>query len=326
MLRFVLLAGGAIVLFVLLWWLGPSSILDVAGRIGWLVVPIMSLGAANHMTRALALRMCVVRAGVIGYGGALAIRLSGDAVQSLTFTGPVLAEPTKAWLLEARGLTRREGFAATITEYLIYTFVAAAMSIAGFLYLIAHVELSSGLYRIALAAVCMCVVFLVASAIAIARRFYLIGTVISGLAALGLLRGRLKPDMIWINRMEDLLLNVLRDSPVRFATIVLIEAAAQLLLVFELFWLLSAMEVITSWWRAFAIEASVKIFGFVFVFVPLQLGVSEGSHALMVGAVGLPPAAGFAVAFLRRVRSLIVASVGLAMLGLLTRRARMSDF
>ena len=64
-----------------------------------------------------------MRPGVLRYGDALAIRLSGEAIQSLTFTGPVLAEPTKAWLLEGRGLTLREGFAATITEYLIYTFV-----------------------------------------------------------------------------------------------------------------------------------------------------------------------------------------------------------
>jgi hypothetical protein len=37
---------------------------------------------------------------VLRYRDALAIRLSGEAIQSLTLTGPVLAEPTKAWLLE----------------------------------------------------------------------------------------------------------------------------------------------------------------------------------------------------------------------------------
>src|SRR5205814_3585457 len=50
--------------------------------------------------------------------------------------GPILAEPTKAWLLETYGLTLKEGFAATITEYLIYTFVTTAMSIGSLAYLI----------------------------------------------------------------------------------------------------------------------------------------------------------------------------------------------
>jgi hypothetical protein len=74
-------------------------------------------GAAHHATRALALRACVLRAGLLRYGDALAIRLSGEAVQSLTFTGPVLAQPTNAWLLEGHGLSLKEGFAATRGQY-----------------------------------------------------------------------------------------------------------------------------------------------------------------------------------------------------------------
>jgi hypothetical protein len=80
----------------------------------------------------------VLRPGLLRYGDALAIRLSGEAIQSLTFTGPILSQPTKAWLLEGHGLTLKEGFAATITEYLICAFVTAAMSISGLLYLIVH--------------------------------------------------------------------------------------------------------------------------------------------------------------------------------------------
>src|SRR5947208_5281879 len=129
MLRIVLLLGGALLLAFLLWSLGPADILDAVGRIGWYFALILVLGGAHHATRAVALQACVLRTGVLRYRDALAIRLSGEAIQSLTFTGPILAEPTKAWLLEAYGLTLKEGFAATITEYLIYTFVTAAMSI-----------------------------------------------------------------------------------------------------------------------------------------------------------------------------------------------------
>jgi hypothetical protein len=67
-------------------------------------------------------------------------------------------------------------------------------------------------------------------------------------------------------------------------------------------------------------EASLKFFEFAFLFVPLQLGVSEASYALVFGVVGLPLAAGFALAFLRRARSLIIATAGLGTLGVLTRR------
>src|SRR5919108_1494053 len=246
MLRLVLMFGGGALLVLLLWRLGPSEILDALGRIGWYFVPVLLLGGAHHAMRALALRTCVLRSGTLRYGDALAIRLSGEAIQSLTFTGPVLAQPTKAWLLEGHGLTLKEGFAATITEYLICSFVTVAMSIAGLVYLVVQFAPPPVIAGLALTIVCVFGAFLIASAIAITRRFYLIGTIIEGLARVGILRGRLRPDMAWINRLEDLLLIILRDSPARFATIVLIEVAAQALLVAELFWLLRALDMATA--------------------------------------------------------------------------------
>jgi hypothetical protein len=320
MLRVVLVVGGVALLFVLLWRLGPSDVLDAFAQIGWYFVVALLLGAAHQSTRAYALQACVLRRHVLRYRDALAIRISGEAIQSLTLTGPVLAEPTKAWLLETRGLTLKEGFAATITEYLIYTFVTAVMSITGLLYLVVRFDPSPTVRSIAISMVSLCVVFLLVSAVAIGRRYYLIGTVIAVLARLGILRGRLTPDMAWINQMEDLLLIVFRDSPARFARVAIVETVAQGLLVLELFLLLRALHVNASGWSAFVIEASLKFFEFAFLFVPLQLGVSEGSYALVFGVMGLPLAAGFALAFLRRARSLMIATVGLGTLGVMTRR------
>jgi len=42
MLRAVLLLGGAALLVLLLWRLGPSEILDALSRVGWYFVPVMS--------------------------------------------------------------------------------------------------------------------------------------------------------------------------------------------------------------------------------------------------------------------------------------------
>jgi hypothetical protein len=229
MLRVILLLIGVALLTSLLWRLGPSEILDLLRRVGWYSVLVLSLYAAHHATRALALHSCVLRPGLLGYRDALAIRLSGEAIQSLTFTGPLLAEPTRAWLLKRQGLTLQEGFAATITEYLVASFVTAALSIAGLVYLVQHFDPSAVVAGIAIGVVIAFSAFLVASVIAIARRFYLIGTIIAGLAHIGVLRGRLRPDMTWINRMEDLLLAILRDRPVRLIAVVLIEIAAQAL-------------------------------------------------------------------------------------------------
>jgi hypothetical protein len=280
MFRKVLLSAGVVLLIFLLWRLGPSEIVGLLRRIGWYALLVVSLYAAHHAVRALSLHLCVLRRRVLGYHDALAIRLSGEAVHSLTWTGPFLAEPTRAWLLKRRGLTLQEGFAATIILFSV---------------------------------------FLVAAAVAIGARFYLIGTIIAGLAHIGVLRGRLRPDMPWINRMEDLLLAVLRDRPVRVLAVSMLEIVAQALLVVELFWLLHALDMPVTLFYVFVIEASMKIIGVAFPFIPLHVGVAEGGYALIFDVMGLPPVAGFTIAFVRRLRSLLVASVGLTLLALLTR-------
>jgi hypothetical protein len=319
MFRKILLSAGVVLLIFLLWRLGPSEIVGLLRRIGWYALLVVSLYAAHHAVRALALYLCVLRRWVLGYHDALAIRLSGEAVHSLTWTGPFLAEPTRAWLLKRRGLTLQEGFAATITEYLINAFVITAMSIVGLVYLIQRFGPPTMVAAVAIGIIVLFSVFLVTAAVAISARFYLIGTIIAGLARIGVLRGRLRPDMPWINRMEDLLLAVLRDRPVRVLAVSMLEIVAQALLVVELFWLLHALDMPVTLFYVFVIEASMKIIGVAFPFIPLHVGVAEGGYALIFDVMGLPPVAGFTIAFVRRLRSLLVASVGLALLALLTR-------
>jgi hypothetical protein len=58
------------------------------------------------------------------------------------------------------GLTLEEGFAATITEYLICSFVTAAMSIAGLLYLVVRFTPPLAVTALAIGIVCLFSIFL----------------------------------------------------------------------------------------------------------------------------------------------------------------------
>lgn len=322
--RFAIIVG--VVLFaVLLWRLGPATVLSLASRIGWSAVLVLLLYLAHDATRALALAACVVRPGLLRFGDAFAIRLAGDAVESLTFTGPMLAEPTRAWLLTRRGLALTEGFAATITEYLVCSLVGAIMSIAALVYLVQHFHTSGALSKAADAGVVVLTLFLAAAAIAIWKRFYLIGTILGWLSRLGVLRGRLRPDIAAVNEMEHLLLVTLHDNPVRLALVAFHETMSQACLVLELFVLMHAVADVPLG-DAFVMEGAMKIVATVFLFVPLQIGVAEGSYAALFSVMGLPAAAGFAVVLLRRARSICAAGAGLAVLAVLSRqRTRVSS-
>lgn len=321
MLRTALLLLGAALLAFLLWRLGPVEILSLVGRVGWFVVPALALYTGHHAIRAFALRACVLRQGLLGYGDAFAVRLSGEAIQSLTFSGPVLAEPTRAWLLTHRGLTLQEGFAAALTEYLVSAFVTAALSIAGVLYVVRAFDPPPVVAGASLSVAALLAVFLLSAAGAIAARFYLIGTIVGVLSRLGVLRGRLRPNVGWIHQMEDLLLAVLRDRPALLGRLILLEVAAQVPLVLELLLYLRALDAAAAPLTAVLIEASAKTIGIVFMFVPQQLGVAEGVYALIFDVLALPATVGVAVALLRRIRALLITGIGLVLLARLTRAA-----
>jgi hypothetical protein len=321
MIRLALLIAGIVVLGLLLWRLGPAEILRTFAQLGWHSLPILVCYIAYQSMRALALRLSILHWRQVSFGDAFRIRLSGDAMQALTFTGPFLGEPTKAWLLKGRGLTLSEGFAATLAEYLVNLLLSSAMSIAALLYLLSVTALPASAAGAAKGLVYVSAAFLITALVAIGLRFYLIGTVLERLGRIGVLRGRLKPDVPAINRMEDLLLGVLRDRPARAAAIILVELAGQAALVAEIAWVLYALDLAVPALYPLVIEAAAKFVTVAFFFVPLQVGASEGTFAVIFGALGLPAAAGFSLAFFRRLRSLVIASAGLAAMNALTRRA-----
>ena len=318
MTRVVFLLAGIALFAYLFVQLGPAAVIAMLARIGWGAVPIALAYAVYQSLRALALTASVMSARRLTFRDALWIRLSGEAVQFLTFTGPFLAEPAKAWLLKGRGLTAVEGFAATITEYLSYTLTAALLSIAALGWLLAA-GMTGGPRAAAIVILSIMTAFLIVSAIAIALRVHLLGAILERVTALPGVRTRLRVNMTDVHQVEDLLLDVMHDRPRRFARILLVETASHALHILELYLIIRALELGAGLGTATLIEGAAKFIGLAFFFIPGQVGASEGAHTIIFEVVGLPAAAGFVVPFVRRIRAVVVAALGLLGISLLTR-------
>jgi uncharacterized membrane protein YbhN (UPF0104 family) len=161
--------------------------------------------------------------------------------------------------------------------------------------------------------------FLAAAAIAITLRIHLLGAILDRVAALPGIRRRLRPNMADVHRVEDLLLGIMHDHPARFARILFVEAASHLVHIVELYVILRALELGAGAGTATILEGATKFIAIAFFFIPGQVGASEGAHTILFEAAGLPAAAGFTVPFVRRIRSIVVAALGLVGLSLLTR-------
>jgi uncharacterized membrane protein YbhN (UPF0104 family) len=117
-----------------------------------------------------------------------------------------------------------------------------------------------------------------------------------------------------LQAVEDVLIQTARESPRRFATIMLAEFAAQGFLGLELWALLVSLHLPCSFARAAVMEGVMKFLNATGTLVPGQVGVAEGSYAVIFGVFGFPAAAGVTVSLARRIRTLATALVGVTAL------------
>ncbi|HVW85384.1 MAG TPA: lysylphosphatidylglycerol synthase domain-containing protein [Bryobacteraceae bacterium] len=309
--RAILFGAGCALFVWLLLRLNPSAVFALLLDIGWRFVPVIAFYGCHQLLRAAAYRQCV--SNHCAYWDLVKIRLSGEAIQFLSSTGPFLAEPAKAWFLRRSGVSARRAIAATILEYLIYSFTSAAFAVTSLLYLLLKYPLSEPALLTAKIVIGAMSGFLIAAAFAIVFRIYLIGALVRGVSRLPWVGKHARVEENDLRDTEDLLFVVLRDRPLRFFSILSIEVAAQMLLVLELFFLLGGAGVQFAALDPFLIEGSTKFVPVAFFFVPGQAGVTEGTYALVFQALGLSASAGFAVALARRLCVFVIAGLGLAL-------------
>ncbi len=119
--------------------------------------------------------------------------------------------------------------------------------------------------------------------------------------------------------LADATLGTLRRRPRDFVVSVVLYYAGWLVGAVEARLILSLLHVPVTWRQAFSIEAlSVAIEAILF-FVPAKMGTQEGGKYVIFAALHLDPTKGFALGFVRRLRELAWAAVGLGLYGYLQR-------
>ena len=306
--RVVWLIAGLCVAVLLVWHVGFLVVVEMLIRVGWRFPIVAGIYFLHVAVRAAALRR-VLFTSTISYSDVLRIRLSTEAVEALTFTGPFLAEPAKGWLLTRRGVPTSAAFAAVITEYLLYTLASCFVAIPAITLLLTRHALPTAV-RPAAAIVLLAVVAFV-GAFAWASMTG-IGLIVPGLRAIRVVIGARA--IVAADRFVDVecqIIEFLHRRRRQLAAVMSIEAAAQALLVIEIWVVMFALGFRPSWSASLTIEGGVKFVGVAFAFVPGQFGASETVYALLAGALGFSTAAGVGLALVRRLRTLPVAILGL---------------
>lgn len=314
----VLGAAGVGLLVYLIAELGPARIAAQLHGLGSVLPAVLVITGAKYPLQAAGWRLALPREARPPWGESIGATIAGDALGYLTWAGPFTGEPIRALLIRG-SVPVAAGIAAGAIERAVYNATAALLVWVVLLVLLSTTHKLAFIAALAVSAL--------------------------GAAALAaLVRGRIRrqraadhrPPLLdhaptaetgWTRSVAafvEATRELWRDRRAVLPAIALLCVAQHAILVGEAYLMLRALGGGASLQTAFVFEAVTKIVNTAGMLVPGRLGISEGGSALLADALGFAASHGLSLALMRRVRALIWAAVGLALLPFLEARARSS--
>lgn len=320
-----MVAMAGVVLFGLLIWRNdPRGLLRDFSRIGWGMAAVILLGGCSHLVKTWAWRQTFPAGESIpAFPRLLGIRLSGEGISQLSFAGQVVGETTRAMMLRVQ-MPTITGVSTVVLDRTLYGFVGMLMVVAGALLTLIVVPLSIEQQRYNVLAIVL-LIGVAVGAVVLAR-----GRV---RVASGLLRrlGNLVGPETWeskvhaVYKVETIVYDFYWASRKAFWKAVLLNLLGHGMAILEVWLILWLIDAGATALDAFIIEAGAKIINLGGLFIPGNLGASEGASMLLLGALGLGAENGLTLAIARRLRGLFWAGAGVLYFYVFMTRSRATE-
>jgi putative ABC transport system permease protein len=294
---------------------GVQPLFDALLRIGFGFFVILGLSGLRHFLRTIAMRAAVPpEHRRITFRQAFAARLGGEAISFLTFTGPLLGEATKVALLRKR-VPLTYGVPALVVDNLLYNLSVVFFVLSGACVMLARYPLPPPVYLVLLIIAIVAALGILIAAVAAKRRVMLLTWVVDRLAQL-----RLSPKVILKRRhhiyhLESKVYDFYKHHPAAFFLMIACNLMAHAASVLEVYLALKMLGFQPQVSQAYIIESLTKVINFAFAFVPGTIGVYEGgTEVILQKGLGFMPAAGLALALVRKAAIVCWTSIGLLVL------------
>jgi lysylphosphatidylglycerol synthase-like protein len=281
---------------------GVAEIVDGVRRVGWGLTLILALAGLRFLIRAECWRLCLPPTITFPLPRALAAFVAGDAVGNVTPLGLLASEPTKV-VLTRHHLAPRESVSSLAVENLVYAASVMAMIGFGAVVLMANVPLPRRW----------------AFATAAGLAAMLVVAVVAFRAMRGIWDPARGPRPRWRERLATIRDEALRFSgghPRRLWRVFGLDVAFHAVAVIEVYvtlqWLVVDQR--PTFVQAIVFEALNRVVTAIFKFVPFRVGIDEVSAGALAPMLAVNPAAGVALAVVRKVRNLFWAAIGLGLM------------
>lgn len=281
---------------------GVAEIADGIRRVGWGLAVVLLLQGVRFAFRTVSWRLCMPPGAHLTFRRAFGAFLAGDAIGSVTPLGLLASEPTKVFLTRHH-LATGASVASLAVENLIYAVSVFSVVAVGLLSVLLTMPLPAAWQRAIVGAL----------------------GVLVGVVALALyLIQRPWPEADstgsrWRHRLWGVRLAILefsRTNKARLWRAFGVDSAFHAVAVVEVFltlrWLLGDQS--PTFVQALAFETLNRVVTVAFKFVPFRVGVDEAISGALAPLLAVNPAAGVALAVVRKVRNVLWSGVGLAVI------------
>ena len=312
-LSFVWLLIGLILFAFLVYRTGVGTILSNIKGFGAYFLLLLLISGMRQVLRTFAWRYCIDRKHrQVSLLELFKLRLVGDAITDLTFAGPVLGETAKTYAMgEHMPLTF--SLSSIVIENLIYSLAVIVFIISGAFVLLGRIALPQQIRVATVAGILALVAPVLVALWLISRRRLVISGILHWLEERNWLPQRIARKEARLKLFESNVYEFYNKNRGVFWLIMLLEVLANLGGVIEAYIILGVTFGVYGWPYAYLVEWMNRVVNTAFAFVPLRVGIDEGSTALTLKSLGYASAAGVSLAIIRKVRTLFWIAVGLVL-------------
>jgi len=293
---------------------GAGAVVDGMRRVGAGVVVVWALGGVRGLIRAAAWRLCLDRDHQIGIGSMFATYLAGDALGNVTPFGVLVSEPVKVVMVRRRIDVAAAAAALTI-ENLFYAATIVAMLVAGTAVLLARFEVAPAIRIASLATLAIALAAAAAGVVVAIAGRRVADRAIAWMGRRRIAASFWRTHLPRIQETIDRIFDFVDRRRSAVLPVIALETMYHVAAVAEIWY---ALTLITGarppFVTAFVLEYVNRVITIGFQFVPMWLGVDEAGTSLATDALALGPAAGVALALVRKTRVALWTAIGVGLL------------
>jgi Lysylphosphatidylglycerol synthase TM region len=289
---------------------GPGVVWKQLQGVGWGLALIIILGGFSQFIKTCAWRQaftCDISG--LSWSRSFVAQLVSDGFGQFGVAGKVVGEGARISLL-GRLVPLSNALSAGAIDGALHTFTAVVVTVLGISasLMLAPVSVSWRMYAVLLMAVLASVVIL--AAVAIARRWPLMGNAIRAIGRLPRLQNWVSGKQPIVDSAEHNLLYFHREAPAAFWATLIFNLLWHMLAVVEVYVILRFMGTGFTLGGAFIVEGLTKVINLVGALNPGNFGTYEGGSMLIAKMFGVASTTGLTLALCRRARTVFWAGVG----------------